>query len=76
MVDSKHIILSIVRQCRLLGLHRSGLYYQPCSQSEENLTILRLLDEQYYKTPFYAARKLTVWLRSRILSSTANGSNV
>ena len=65
MVDSKHIILSIVKQCRLLGLHRSGLYYQACSESEENLTILRLLDEQYYKTPFYGARKLTVWLKKQ-----------
>ena len=65
MVNDKHIILSIVKQCRLLGLHRSGLYYRPCSESEENLTILRLLDEQYYKTPFYGSRKLTVWLKKQ-----------
>ena len=63
MVDDKHIILSIVKQCRLLGLHRSGLYYKPCRETEENLTILRLLDEQYFKTPFYGVRKLTVWLK-------------
>jgi putative transposase len=37
------------------------LYYQPYSESEENLAIMRLLDEQYYKPPFYGVRKLTVW---------------
>lgn len=62
MVDKDHGRLSIVAQCRLLGLHRSGLYYRPCAESEENLAILRLLDEQYYKTPFYGSRKLAAWL--------------
>ena len=65
MIDNKHRSLSVVKQCRLLGLHRSGLYYKPSSESEENLTILRLLDEQYFTTPFYGIRKLTVWLRNR-----------
>lgn len=64
MVDKQSSSLSIAGQCRLLSIHRSGLYYTPCSESEENLAIMRLLDEQYYKTPFYGVRKLTVWLRS------------
>lgn len=64
MIDSQHSSLSIAGQCRLLSIHRSGLYYQPCSESEENLTIMRLLDEQYFKTPFYGVRRLTVWLQS------------
>lgn len=63
MIDTRHSSLSVVKQCRLLGLHRSGLYYKPCSESQENLMILRLLDEQYFKTPFYGARKLTVLLK-------------
>jgi putative transposase len=63
MVDKQHSSLSIAQQCRLLGLHRSGLYYHPCSESEENLTILRQLDEQYFKTPFYGVRRLTAWLK-------------
>jgi putative transposase len=70
MIDNKHRSLSIVRQCRLLGLHRSGLYFKPCSENEENLTILRLLDEQYYKTPFYGSRKLTIWLKKQDFKST------
>jgi putative transposase len=65
MIDHKHSSLSVVKQCRPLGLHRSGLYYQPCSESQENLTILRLLDEQYFKTPFYGIRKVTAWLKKQ-----------
>jgi putative transposase len=64
MVDRTHSHLSITQQCRLLGIHRSGLYYQPCGESEENLQVLRLLDEQYFRTPFYGVRKLTAWLLS------------
>ena len=53
-----------MEQCELLNLHRSGLYYQPAPESEQNLAIMRLLDEQYYKTPFYGIRKLTEWLQN------------
>lgn len=63
MIDKQSCVLSVDRQCNLLGIHRSGLYYQPCAESEENLAIMRLLDEQYFKTPFYGVRRLTVWLQ-------------
>jgi putative transposase len=63
MIDKEDSSLSIVRQCRILQVHRSGLYYRPCSESEENMAIMRLLDEQYFRTPFYGVRKLTVWLK-------------
>ena len=46
------------RQCKLLCLHRSGLYYRPEPESEENLTIMRWMDEQYLKTPFYGIRRI------------------
>jgi len=65
MIDDKHISLSVVKQCQVLGLHRSGLYYKPFNESTENLVILRLLDEQYFKTPFYGSRKLTVLLKKQ-----------
>jgi putative transposase len=42
----------------LLGLSRSGYYYQPCPESEENLTLMRLLDEQYMDTPYYGIRRM------------------
>lgn len=63
MVEQQHSSLSVVKQCGLLSIHRSGLYYHPCPEREENLTIMRLLDEQYFKTPFYGVRRLTAWLQ-------------
>ncbi len=46
----------------MLGVNRSGLYYQPVGESEENLLLMRLLDEQYTRTPFYGSRKMMEWL--------------
>lgn len=63
MTDKQNSSLSLTRQCQLLSLHRSGLYYQPCQEKDENLQIMRMLDEQYFKTPYYGIRKLTAWLR-------------
>ena len=39
-----------------------GLYYEPVGESEENLRLMRLLDEQYTRTPFYGSRRMTEWL--------------
>lgn len=65
MINKQQSSLSVVQQCRLLNVHRSGLYYQPCKESEENLFVMRLLDEQYFKTPFYGVRRLTAWLKQQ-----------
>src|SRR5260370_17020970 len=62
LVDWGHAELSVRRQCELLGVNRSGLYYEPVGESEENLGLMRLLDEQYTRTPFYGSRKMTEWL--------------
>lgn len=64
MID-RETDMSISHQCRMLQIHRSGLYYTPCVESEENLLLMRLLDEQYFITPFYGARKLTKWLQQQ-----------
>jgi putative transposase len=61
-VDRGHSDLSIRRQCELLGLNRSGLYYETVGESEENLRLMRLIDEQYTRAPFYGSRKMTKWL--------------
>ena len=53
MVDKHYPALSLSRQCNLLEIHRSGLYYSPVPESAENLMLMRLIDEQYCKTPFY-----------------------
>jgi putative transposase len=55
----------MVRQCRLTGLSRSGLYYEPRGESELNLELMRLLDEQYTRTPFYGEPKTTEALRDQ-----------
>ena len=63
-MDRSHLEISTRRQCELLGVHRSGIYYEPVGESEEDLGLKRLLDEQYTRTPFYGSRKMTKWLAS------------
>ena len=65
MVERDHADLSIRRQCELLGVNRAGLYYQPVGESQENLLLMRLLDEQYTRTPFYGSRRMTAWLETQ-----------
>jgi putative transposase len=55
----------VARQCELLGLCRASYYYQPVEVSPEELTLLRLLDEQYTRTPFYGVRRMTAVLREQ-----------
>ncbi len=62
-VDLDHNRISIVRQCELLDLARSSLYYIPCRATDYNEQLMRLLDEQYIKTPCYGVDKMTAWLR-------------
>ena len=64
-MEPAHPELSTVRQCELLGLARSRYYYQPIPASPENLALMRLLDEQYLRTPFYGSRRMTVWLQQQ-----------
>jgi putative transposase len=61
----RNIDIGLGRQCELLGIHRSGLYYAPLPESEDNLKYMRLFDEQYLKTPFYGIRRMTRWLNKK-----------
>ena len=54
--------MSVRRQCELLGLSRSSLYYEPGGEAAEDLRLMRLIDEQYTARPFYGSRRMTVWL--------------
>jgi putative transposase len=65
-IDHGHEDLSVRRQCQLLNIHRSQLYYEPVPESRENLEHMRLIDEQYLKTPFWGSRNMTVFLSKRI----------
>ena len=63
MIDREEPKLSLVRQCALLGLSRSSLYYLPTEAGAEDLELMALIDRQYLKTPFYGSRRMTAWLR-------------
>src|SRR5438477_197458 len=57
--------ISITRQCQLLGLSRSGFYYQPRGESELNFLLMRLIDAEYTAHPFLGYRKMVRFLRDR-----------
>ena len=57
-------MISIVRQCELADLARSSYYYEGAGESDKNLRLMRLLDEQYTKTPYYGIRRMTAWLQA------------
>lgn len=58
-----HPKLSVRRQCRLLTLTRSTLYYTPVGETSGNLVLMRLIDEQFLKTPWYGSRQMARWLQ-------------
>jgi putative transposase len=62
LVEREHPEISVRRQCELLGVNRSGLYYQPVGESEANLGLMRLIDQEYTRHPFYGSRRMTGWL--------------
>ena len=64
-MEREHPEISVRRQCDLLGVNRAGLYYQPAGESEENLMLMRLIDEQYTRRPIYGSRRLVAWLRGQ-----------
>jgi putative transposase len=63
IVDKANAQLSISRQCKLLTIARSGLYYEPVPESEENLKLMELIDKEYTKRPFKGVPSMTTWLR-------------
>lgn len=65
MIEPNHSELSISSQCDLLRISRSSFYYKPMNESEENHAIMRILDEQYFKTPFYGVLRLTEDLKNK-----------
>src|SRR5512145_1876224 len=63
LIELNHPDLSIRQQCELLDLNRASFYYQPVGETELNLSLMRLIDAQYTKTPFYGWPKMTVHLQ-------------
>jgi putative transposase len=62
LVEADHPELRARRQCVLLGLSRSSLYYQPAGETAENLRLMRRIDQEYTAHPFLGSRRLTAWL--------------
>jgi putative transposase len=50
--------LPVTRQCQLLSLNRSSVYYQPIGVTDEDLRLMRLIDEVHLKRPFYGSRRI------------------
>jgi len=65
LIEPAHSELSVRQQCDLLGLNRSTYYYVPATESALNLHLMRLIDEQYMRTPFYGWPRMTVYLRNQ-----------
>src|SRR3954471_18302043 len=73
MIDRLKKHLSLTRQCQLLGLSRSSLYYQPAPDNTEDLALMALIDRQFLETPYYGSRK--IGCVARAMSSTASGAD-
>ena len=63
MVEPGHEQLSVRRQCELVGLNRASYYYQAAQERPLNLELMRKIDEQYLKTPYYGWPRMTVALQ-------------
>ena len=62
MVSKDHD-LSVRRQCELLSLARSNLYYQPKGESAENLRFMEIIDKQFLETPWYGSRQMARYMQ-------------
>ena len=58
MINPNHPRLGITRQCRLVSISRSTFYYQGKGESPLNLKLMRLIDEQWLKRPFFGSRRM------------------
>ena len=62
-IEREYPVISISGQCDLVDLSRSSFYYRSSGEDEYNFYLMRLIDEQFTRTPFYGARKMRSWLR-------------
>ena len=63
LIDISHPDLSVTRQCDLLSLSRSSLYYRSHGEDIGNQQLMHWIDQQYTQTPFYGVRRMTAALR-------------
>jgi putative transposase len=65
LVERENPGLPVSQQCRLLAVSRSSIYRQPAAVSEEERTIMALLDRQYLARPYYGSRRMTACLATQ-----------
>jgi putative transposase len=63
MIEPGHPQLSVVRQCELVSISRSGFYHRPAGETALNLELMRLIDAQFLEAPWYGARQMARHLR-------------
>jgi putative transposase len=64
-VEADNPMISVSRQCALLGLNRSSYYYAPLGENPFNLFLMRLIDEHHTRRPTFGVEKMTDWLRNQ-----------
>ena len=65
LVEREAAALPVSRQCRLLSVSRASVYRRPAAVSEEDCTIMALIDRQYLARPYYGARRMAAWLATQ-----------
>jgi putative transposase len=65
LVDREAPALPVSRQCRLLSVSRASVYRRPAEISEEDCTIMALIDRQYLARPYYGSRRMVAWLATQ-----------
>lgn len=65
MIEPYYKELSVNRQCELLDINRSSYYYKPATESDLNLELMKLIDRQYIRTPYYGAPRMTAHLKRK-----------
>ena len=63
LVDRQDTRLSLRRQCRLLGVARSGVYRPAAPANDNDLAVMRRLDELFTQWPFLGSRRMAMMLR-------------
>ena len=63
MIEPDYPVLSVVRQCDLVSISRSGFYYRPAGETPFNLEVMRLIDAQFLRTPWYGSRQMARYVR-------------
>lgn len=65
MIVRGHRLVSMRRQCELLRVNRSTVYYESRLDDSDAVRLMRLIDEQHLKTPFFGSRQMAHWLSER-----------